>query len=166
MRFIILSLLVSTLSNGVFAADSKRESVETLLELTDADAMIDIMYAQISQSFQAIAQGQNKTEAEQAMFEENMAAMVSFMRSELNWNKFKGPMVDIYLRNFSEEEIRGMVSFYESDVGRSLTSKMPIVMAESATMARTLMLDFMPRLMAHLKMLNESPQEETSAIEE
>jgi hypothetical protein len=39
----------------------------------------------------------------------------------------------IYVRNFSEEELAALVSFYKSPLGRTIIERMPIVMYESNT---------------------------------
>lgn len=39
--------------------------------------------------------------------------------------------IPIYLRNFEEEDLRHLVSFYKSPTGRKVIARMPIVMQES-----------------------------------
>lgn len=47
---------------------------------------------------------------------------------------------------FSQEEIDGLIAFYESSVGRAYIAKMPVAMAKTMAMSQQQMQSLMPRL--------------------
>lgn len=55
-------------------------------------------------------------------------------------------MIDIYLNNFTEEEIQDLLSFYRSNTGRSLIKKTPMVMGESVKLSQEMMVEMMPKI--------------------
>jgi len=147
MKYLLISLLVATLSVQVQAESAKRESVEKLLELTDMDAMVENIYAQMDQVFAGMSQQMGVQPSEQAIFDDYTAKVTKAMKTEMSWQKMKGPVTDIYLKHFSEKEVADMLKFYESETGKSLVEKMPTVLSESMMMSQQLMQSFMPKLM-------------------
>ena len=57
----------------------------------------------------------------------------------MNWAKMKKPMIKIYLKHYSEKEIKDMVAFYKSDSGQSMIQKMPAVMGDSMLLSQEMM---------------------------
>lgn len=143
---VALMLCVFLSANALAAEQSRRESVEELLNLMDMDAMLDGMYGQLNQMAAGMGRQMGVQPSEQALFDEFMAEFVGLMREEITWAKMKEPMIDIYLRHYSEEEIQGMLAFYGSDVGQSVIAKMPVVMGESMQISQAMMTDFMPKV--------------------
>lgn len=146
MKKLIAGFLCIAVHLSAPADASKRESVEALLELTQADAMMDNMYAQMDQMFVGMGQQLGIKPSEQPLFEEYMQNVVAAMREEMSWEKMEDPMIDIYLKHYTEEEIQDMLAFYRSDTGRSMVEKMPQVMNESMVVAQQMMRSFMPRI--------------------
>jgi len=75
-----------------------------------------------------------------------MKKITAAMREEMSWDKMEGPMIDIYLNNYTEEEIQDLLVFYRTDTGRALIKKMPAVLGESMLVSQELMQGFMPKL--------------------
>lgn len=46
-------------------------------------------------------------------------------------------VVPVYDRNFTAEEIEGMIAFYSSPVGQKVIAKLPVVMQESMQLGQT-----------------------------
>lgn len=51
--------------------------------------------------------------------------------SEISFGKLQEMTIPIYNRHFSDEEINEMIKFYESPIGKKLSSVMPQIAAES-----------------------------------
>jgi hypothetical protein len=141
-------LLLCFSTAGMAGEKASRESVEKLMELTEASKMIDSMYAQVSQMFEGMAEQIGIAEAERPAFDEYMQKVFVLMREEMSWASIKEPTIDIYLNNFSEEEIRGLIEFYGSDVGKSMIKKMPVVMQESMGISQAMLKKAMPKIQA------------------
>jgi len=149
MKKTIIIFLISVLSVISYAADeSKKESVEELLALMKADSMIDTIYSQMDQTMQGMARRLGVTPSEKKIFDTYMVNMVNLMKSEINWKKMKGPMVDLYLKHYTGKEIKDMVSFYKSDSGQSMVKKMPAVISDSISISQDMMKDFIPKMLA------------------
>ncbi len=162
MKYVIGLVLSSLLALPTLAQDSNRASVEALLEATDADSVIDSMYAQMDQMFAGMGQQLGIQPAEMASFENYMNNVSALMKSEMSWEKMREPIIDIYLAHYTEKEIQDMLAFYQSETGRSMVTKMPVVMDESMKLSQQMFADMMPKL----QVLAVEFQKELQAIRE
>jgi len=145
MRNILLICFLSSFS--VFAADTnKKAEIEELLLLMNTDAMVDSMYSQMSQMMQGMGQQLKVKPKEQAIFKKFTARMFSTMKEEMNWEKMKGPTIEIYAKHFSEKEISDMIAFYKTESGKSMVKKLPAVMTDSMMMGQNMMKNFIPKM--------------------
>jgi len=145
-RWILVLALAVAPATGVAEEPATRESVERLLVLTNADAVIDSMYGQMGQLMHGMAQQMEIQPSERDLFDRHTARIVAVMREEMSWERLKGPMTDLYLKHFSEKELADMIAFYESETGRSMVEKMPAVMADSMAVSQSMVREFLPRL--------------------
>ena len=74
--------------------------------------------------------------------------------------KMRADYVAIYAETFTEEELRGMVEFYQSPVGRKLIEKTPELMRRSMMITQKQMADMMPKVEAAVR---EARQAATAA---
>ncbi|MFC1841286.1 DUF2059 domain-containing protein [Thermodesulfobacteriota bacterium] len=135
--------------------ESKRESVEELLALTDAEDMIDTIYSQMSQMFQGMGQQLGVKPSEQELFDKFMSKMIALLKDEMSWDKMKEPMMKIYLKHYSEKEIQDQITFYKSDSGQSMIGKQPEVMKDTMMLSQEALKDFIPKLQKISKELEE-----------
>lgn len=152
MKKLIVCLLVLALPAISFSADDgKRESVETLLGLINAESMIDNIYSQMELMMKGIGQQFGIQPSEQEMFDQFMIRTVKMMKAEMNWAKMKSPMIEIYMKHYTEKELKDMVEFYSTDTGQSVIRKMPEVMKDSMLLSQQMARDFIPKLQAMTK---------------
>ena len=69
-------------------------------------------------------------------------------------------MIELYLKNYTEKEIKDMLVFYESDTGKSIVKKMPSVIQDSILIAQSMVNDFIPKMQA----LSQELKEEIEAV--
>ena len=50
--------------------------------------------------------------------------------------KFKPDLITLYTTNFSEAELKGLIEFYQSPLGKKVMEKMPTLSAQSAQMTQ------------------------------
>ncbi len=146
MRYLLIALIAFTINFPALAETGKRESVKELMALMEVDSMIETIYSQMNQMFAGVGQQMGIKASEQAVFDNYMEKISALMIEEVSWEKMEEPMIDIYLNNYSEEEIQDMLTFYRSSTGRSLVKKMPAVMGESTKLSQDLLVDFMPKI--------------------
>ena len=152
---IILVLILSLLgcvttknpkAETISADESKRESVEELLALINAESLIDTIYSQLGQNFQGLGQQLGVKPSDQELFDKFMAKMISLMKAEINWDKIKEPIIKIYLKHYSEKEIQDQIAFYKSDSGQSMIRKQPAIAKDLVTLNQEVIKYFIPKL--------------------
>lgn len=127
--------------------ESKQESVEELLTLTKAETVLDTVYGQMDQMFKNMGRQLGVKPEEQELFDEFMSKMVSLMKEEMSWDKMKGPMIEVYLKHYTEKEIQDMITFYKSESGRSMISKQADVAKDTMMLQQKVMEGFLPKVM-------------------
>lgn len=146
MKYVMVLALFLASSLCVAAEGAKRGSVDELMNIMDVDAMVDSMYAQVEGMLQGMGEQLGVQPDEKPIFDSHNAKMVALMRKEMSWEKMKEPMTDIYMKNFTEEEVQGMLTFYKSDIGKATLKKLPIVMQQSMQISQNLMQALMPEI--------------------
>ncbi len=141
-------LLVTPLARADDAARQKQ--VEQLFTAMHLEQTFDQLMNQVMAQNQAVAAGlfpeleQNpKQKAEYDAFMTRVAAMI---QSSFSWSVFEPEYAKIYLRTYSDEELSGMLAFYDSPVGRSVLAKTPQVLQASSAIAVERMQELTPRL--------------------
>lgn len=134
----LLMILVATavfvpsamLSAEMFTADgaqkadpSKYDDIVRLLEVSN-DVILD------QQLFERLLQVQKQTRPDVP------ETFCEAFRQEIDAEEIIRLIVGVYDRHFSHEEVRGLISFYESPLGARLVSTRPAVMRDSALVAR------------------------------
>ncbi len=160
MKYVYIVLLTLCFSQTVSAAgDDRREKVAALLKATNADAVIDQIYTSLDGMFANMAKQYNIKESERPAFNAHMQKVHSLIRKEMGWEQLRTPMIELYLEHYTDEEIDGMLAFYQSDVGKSMVEKMPVVVASSMQISQNMMQSLMPKLQA----LSEEYQQQLNA---
>lgn len=55
-------------------------------------------------------------------------------------------MVDAYRRSLSQDEVNGMIAFYESSAGQAVVRKMPLIQQNMLTLMQERMKVLMPKI--------------------
>ncbi|MNE88828.1 hypothetical protein D3C80_1861720 [compost metagenome] len=55
----------------------------------------------------------------------------------MGWDKLKPELVKIYTSNFSEQELKDLIAFYESPLGKKVLEKMPSLTQQSAQLTQS-----------------------------
>jgi len=134
-RVLAVILLMTPLqTHSVAAMDAeKRGNIEALLRdtgmLANMNRMIDLLTPQI-------IGGLEKTNAEipAAVWDEFTGICTEEMKRSLP--ELEEPVIAIYDANFSADEIKQLVAFYQSPVGRKIVVQLPQLMQQSVTMGQ------------------------------
>jgi uncharacterized protein len=167
-KSVVSLLFILIASAPVFAADTAPSpaSLQKLLEVTETRKLIEGSMAQmdamIQRSTQQSMQGQVVGPEKQKILDELRGRVVKIMQEEITWDRLEPAFVDIYTKSFTQKEVDGMLAFYETDVGKSMITKMPQVMQLSMELVQTYLGDAMPKVqraqeeaVAQLKALDE-----------
>lgn len=142
-------LLATLFLSGFGWADSeaeKRAAVKELLELTDAESMVNVVYEQMEQMVASTQVQLGLKGEELAMFNEYYKQVIELTRTEMNWSTLEGPLTDIYVKNFSQKELDDIIAFYNSESGKSMIEKMPGITRESMQLSQGIMANLMPKI--------------------
>ncbi|MBK4991385.1 DUF2059 domain-containing protein [Pseudomonas sp. S36] len=137
LRVLCAAVALACASGQVLAATaSHNAAAEKFLTLANADKLGTPVYMQVQQMF-AQRFAQTKAPAtKQSVLESYQAKANAALNSAIGWNKLKPKMVDLYTRTFTEQELKDLVKFYESPLGKKVLREMPKVTQESAQLTQ------------------------------
>lgn len=147
---LLFSVIVLVLSFSAHA-ETKQHKLNELVEVMNMDSMVDQMYSQMEVMMQNMSAQMGVQPTEQHIFDSYYKEMTSVMKEDMGWEKMKPLILDVYNRNFSEQEIDDMLAFYSTETGKSLLKKMPAVMQESMQMSQILVQAALPKIEALAK---------------
>lgn len=160
--FVLLTALV--LANPVFAAPPSDKSIEQLLEASKAGKMMDSVWTEMDgfmkQTMKSATKGQKLSSDDQAILDKQQEKIVALMKDELSWAKLKPGFVKIYQDTFTQEEVDGLIAFYQSPAGKALVEKQPELMRNTMLMMQERMGPLMQKIQA---MAQETAKEMSNA---
>ena len=143
VRQLAAALILATVSGLAFAQGASEASIDRLFVLTRTEKLLDSVYASMDGIMkQAARQAAGPMPAEDTARLDRMTDEVAkAMHEELTWAKLKPVMS-------SDEELQGIIAFYESPTGQALLDKMPLLMQKSMGLMQQQMQAMMPRIRA------------------
>ena len=80
------------------------------------------------------------------VFNRYTSKMVKVMEEEFGWAKMKNDYIDVYVKTYTEGEIRAISEFYKSPAGKRFIDKMPQLMQESMAISQKRMPTFRKKM--------------------
>ncbi len=149
------------------AAPASDPSVEKLLELTQAGKMMDSAFAQMDGLMKAtmkqVTNGKPLTVQDQAVMDKQQSRMVALLKTEFSWDKMKDAFAKIYRETFTQEEVDGLIAFYQSPVGQAFVKKQPQLMQQTMQVMQQRMGPLMQKIQ---KMAEETAKDMKAAKSE
>src|SRR5262249_30712907 len=108
---------------------NKEAKIERLLELTNRQVTMNQVFEQMKAATAAAIPG-NATPEQRAKLQELQSKILALIKTQMSWEKMRPAYVKACNETFSEEEIDGMLAFYESPAGRAMQEKMPMFMSK------------------------------------
>lgn len=146
MRYILLCAILTLSFNAAASENTKREQVVELINLMNMSSMMEAMYAQMEGMMQNTSKELGVKPSEQPIFDKYYGKMTTVMKEEMSWKKMEPQIIDLYVRHFDEKEISDMLAFYETETGKSVIKKMPLLMQESMLIGQQMMKNVLPKL--------------------
>lgn len=126
---------------------AKRQKIEQLLQLTNSASMLDQMFDQMRGVIAQQREMMNLSkEDSKEMTAEIENLTFGILKERLSWDKLKPKFIELYAETFTEEEVSGMVAFYQSPAGKASIEKMPKLMGRSMAVTNEMMKDVIPDL--------------------
>lgn len=140
------------------AQDAERQKLaEQLLTSMDMQATVEKSFEMVKQMIPAQLK---KMEATRGVTQKNQAEdalkkTMDLVLQEMSWDKLKGDYISIYAETFTADELKGLVSFYESPIGKKLIEKQPALMQRSMQVSQKQMMTLMPKIQALTQQLQQ-----------
>jgi uncharacterized protein len=150
MKSLLLLITLAAFCVQSHAAPPSVESVEELLRLGGAESTLDAMYANLEQSMragmkQASADKQLSAEQEKVL-EIAPKKFIAVMREEFGWPVMKSTYIQIYRDSLEQEEVDGLIAFYQSPAGAAFIKKMPVIVQRAMEASQAQLTTFLPKM--------------------
>ncbi|GGU69324.1 hypothetical protein GCM10009504_27980 [Pseudomonas laurentiana] len=134
----LCTAVVLVCASGQVLADtaSHNASAEAFLKLAHADKLGTPVYMQVQQMFAQRFEQTKAPASKKAVLDSYQAKANAALDQAIGWNKLKPDMVQLYTSTFSESELKDLVKFYESPLGKKVLEKMPMVTQQSAQLTQ------------------------------
>jgi hypothetical protein len=141
------------------AAAPTPQSIKQLLILTQAEKILDAikpqMTAMIKSSMDQALKNQKPSAEARKVLDDYVDESMAIMNTELTMERLKPLYVQTYASYFTQEEIDGMIAFYQSPTGKSMITKTPQLMQGLMTGMQPLMVPMTEKIQAAAqKMVN------------
>jgi hypothetical protein len=120
-----LSLIISAFGDEA----SARKTAETILDVTNAGTSMRTGFVT---SIEPMIAGMKKQGMPEAAATEMTASMGEWFDAEIKWTEVKPKLVDVYVKEFTEQELKDLLAFYQTPSGKSAIAKLPVVMRQSS----------------------------------
>jgi hypothetical protein len=130
---IFLALLGLPVKPAMADDTSQRALAAKLIDMTNGK---DTMRAGFDSVMNGVIANMQQHGMPQAGVDEIRAAIGKWYDSEINFDEIRPKMVDIYVKDFSEDDLKQILAFYESPVGQKAIKNLPSVMREGAMVAQ------------------------------
>jgi len=144
-KIILMTVIFSLLALPALA-DGHRDAARELMQVSGTQQIMAQMQLQIETMFLNISSDAQQSAAQQKIAADYRAKVADILKEEMIWDKIEGDIVDLYMKSFSEEELKEMTAFYKTPLGQTMIEKMPEVMLRSAEISRQQMRFVIPRI--------------------
>ncbi len=159
----LTAILIIALSFVSFAARadeaSQRATAEELLEVMKADQMRKPLLNQVRTALEQQFVQMGATDDMRPILKKYTDRLFGVIEERLNSQAMKENIISVYIQTFSEDELRGMVTFYRSPLGQAVINKMPIAMQRTMEIQQK----NMPQFLEKVKQISEEFAQEIKA---
>ncbi|MGD0446245.1 MAG: DUF2059 domain-containing protein [Edaphobacter sp.] len=128
---------------------SRRVKAQEMINLMHLDRLMEQMMDTMMQQASALRNqlaGSNVNPQDQARLDEFQQKAVELIKSQMGWQALEPDYVDIYAKNFTDEQLDAILVFYKSPAGIALVDKLPTLTAEGAQLAQAKIVALQPQL--------------------
>ena len=145
------------------AAPPSDDSLRQLFEATHVTRILDTYMSTIDSGMQAgmreALKGTTPNAKQQEIIADMRAQIVKEFRATLSWPKLEPMYMDLYRRNFTQQQVNDTLAFYRSPSGRAVVDKMPAVMQQAGQAVQGMP----PELLQHVKQIQSDAIERLRA---
>lgn len=116
-KIILVLFMMASISSHVFS-QTKRQDIITLLEVTNTKLQAAQMFDLMLPSLKLIAPDVPLT-------------FWTMVKSKIDMDSFANLLIPIYDKHFSHDDIKKLIQFYQSPIGKKLLDVTPMITQES-----------------------------------
>ena len=128
----------------------KDAKIDKLLITMNIDKQMDTMFNQMKAMI-ASQLPPAATEQQKARYMDMQDKVLDLIKSRMSWEKMRPQYIKLYSDTFSDDEIDGLVAFYESPAGKAMLTKMPVVLSKSMALSQGIVQELMPQIRDYMK---------------
>lgn len=136
----IVALLIASLvvcAPPAFASEAThRAAAEEMVRLARVDQLMKSLFDQMKASMNAILNDNARSVEDRVRAGKISDKVFAIMEQEMSWDKMKDDFVDLYMKTYSEDEIRQINAFYKTPAGQAMIEKMPQLMKASTAISQ------------------------------
>ena len=129
---IAVTLLIICMAATAMAAPASEKSIKQLLAVTHAQKLSEKAQDQVNTTMDKLIQqalnGRVPTASQQQAITRMKDRFMNLMDKELTWERLEPMYIRLYKESFTEEEVAGMISFYQTAAGKAVINKLPVLM--------------------------------------
>jgi hypothetical protein len=125
-----------------------RAAAEELLKASSVEEMMTRSFDNVLNLQMRNMQGMNIPEDKKEKFAELQKRSGELIKEELSWGRIREDVISTYVETFSEDELKGLLEFYQGPLGKKLIEKQPVLMERTMKLAERQMQSLRPRLTA------------------
>lgn len=158
---VVATVFVLAVLNPVVYADEASQKViaEDLLRTMKVDEMTKPLFGQVRSIMEQQFIQSGAPEDMKPILKKYTDKAVKIVEETMSWKNIKEDMISIYVKTFSEDELKGMLAFYKSPVGQSVINKMPAALQQGMAV----MQKHMPKLQEQVKKTVDQMTDEIKA---
>lgn len=122
------------------------QRAEEALAAMNVQESIEQSFAAAKRMQKAQLGSMNLSAADAEKTREVQAEIMKLIEEEFSWERVKPEYVKLYADLFTEDELAGLIAFYQSPVGKAFVSKMPTLMERSAELTQRQMMKISPKI--------------------
>ncbi|MEO7142385.1 MAG: DUF2059 domain-containing protein [Bryobacteraceae bacterium] len=146
-RLTVLASVFLLVSGSAFADEaSKAAKAEQIFQLTNSERAFRQVLDQMRSMQMAQIARQHMTAQNQANAQQRQAQMSKLLEDRLSWEKLKPQYIRIYAETYTEEELDGILAFYQSPAGRAMLEKAPVILSKTMKVGQDAVQDMEPEI--------------------
>ena len=128
---------------------TRQAKIERLLDLIGSQSALNQMFDQIVGTVgnQLKTQFPNATPQQLAQARDLESKLMDLLKSRLTWEKMRPEYVRIYSETYTDEEIDGLLAFFQSPAGQSYIRKLPALTRQIMAFSQAQLTDMMPDIL-------------------
>lgn len=137
---------------------SKEAKIERLLTLMNGEAALNQVFEQMKTmmaSTLSSATPPGATSEQRARALEIQTKTLDLLKARVNWEKLKPEYIKWYSETFSDDEIDGILAFFESPAGRAMQAKTPMLVSKIIAWSQAQVSELLPEIQ---RLISEAPQ--------